>query len=218
MSGDVSEKSNKTAPICQRPTSRAYVVRIKTEYMRLLPNILLALALISEIRARYWGQRAVELFERDPRQDVHDDLTWEYMRAESWFRVELEKFNAGCPRASCSDQFREEIAAFRVVNVNETSMEARHGKVTLEDKKHPIGPVRVSLSNRMPMLEDRIAREPPYLEKIIRCLDETRVHRDCLQIFDFVDHPAMNAVHTPRVATWQLLPLLTSIFMIRSYA
>ena len=52
-------------------------------------------------------------------------------------------------RWSVGDVFAQWLAIFRLFSVVETSIEEKHGRVALDIKKHKIGPIRVSLANRL---------------------------------------------------------------------
>ena len=45
--------------------------------------------------------------------------------------------------------FAQWMAIFRIMSCVETCIEEKHGRVSLDIKKHAIGPTRVSLANRM---------------------------------------------------------------------
>lgn len=75
------------------------------------------------------------------------------MQPNSLFATELGKFIDGTPRASLHESVRRQIAAFRFVSCAESTIEGKHAKVALANRSHFVGPERVSLSNRLPMLE-----------------------------------------------------------------
>ena len=65
---------------------------------------------------------------------------------------ELERFVAGIPRESLATVMHVG-GIMRFIPVNETTIEAKHARVSLQMGKHAIGEVLVSLSNRLPLLD-----------------------------------------------------------------
>ena len=51
------------------------------------------------------------------------------------------------------DAFAKDVARLRFIIVVETSIESKHARVSLARRTHTIGPVKVSLSNRLPLLD-----------------------------------------------------------------
>eukprot|EP00969_Alexandrium_andersonii_P077204 3403919-Alexandrium_andersonii.AAC.1 len=64
------------------------------------------------------------------------------MKPNSEFRIGLDALLDGTPLAGCTRSFREQVASFRFVVCVETTIEAKHGRVTQARRSHHIGPVR----------------------------------------------------------------------------
>ena len=127
---------------------------LKLDYMQKLPWGLAVLALPDEARARIGGRRMRELFRRDPRPPpVQSRKTWALMQPGAPFAIGLDKFlDDELPRSLCGEPFRVGVGTFMLMACVETCIEEKHCRVALREKQHAIGPVQVSLSNRLPML------------------------------------------------------------------
>ena len=126
------------------------ILMSKNDYLFRLPNILQGLAAVDESKARTIGIRAEDQWQKDRRREAHDALTWELMRPDSHFHVALLLFNSGVPRRECGRPFRIQLSFFRFGSSVETTIEEKHLRTTLARKPHHIGPVRLSLANRLP--------------------------------------------------------------------
>ena len=129
------------------------LLRIKLEYWRKLPWILAGLSDTDEEKARACGRLAVLQWRKDPRRDAHHRITWKLMRPNSVFLAQLIAFVDGRARNACGTVFLEQIAVFMFLPTVETTIEEKHARVSLSRRRHYIGPVRVSLSNRFPLFE-----------------------------------------------------------------
>jgi hypothetical protein len=176
-----------------------------------LPNLLLglAVALYNEDRARAIGMRILDQIHKCPGPPpANDELTWYYLQDGCEFRANLELFVEDLPLKETSLLFRMHIVIFRLMPCCETVIEAKHAQVAINQKRHPVGPVRVSLSNRLPMLERRLALQPSYITQFMECLNETRQFKQCLKLFDFASHPLI----TRKTLTRDFPMLLSHIF------
>lgn len=125
-------------------------VRVKNGYYLVLPWLFASLAVLDENRARINAFRIEEQWAKDPRPPpVHDQKTWELMRPGSAFLAELHRFQNGHPRWECLPVFTNEVASTRQWASVETTIEEKHGRVSLASRGHQIGSVRVSLANRI---------------------------------------------------------------------
>ena len=174
----------------------------------------IGLAVVSQDRARNIAVRVVELFERDPPPPpIHEEKTWELLAPGCVFRVQLDMFIGGVPRWACSIAFKMQICIFRMAPAAETTIEEKHSRTAQELKRHHIGPVRASVSNRMPLFERTICRRPEVIEDVVKCMDQTRQFNSCLALFNFEGHPAESAAKTSYstnvLKTWQCIPMLS---------
>jgi hypothetical protein len=99
------------------------------------------------------AQRAIAQFDKDPRRSCHHRLTWAFLHPGGPLRSGLDWLARGAPLGECNSEFREAVAGLRMTIVVETTIEAKHARVSLARRTHYVGPVRVSLSNRLPLLE-----------------------------------------------------------------
>jgi hypothetical protein len=129
------------------------LLKVKTAFWKLLPWILVGLGHGDLSVARETARSAIKQFERDPRREAHHRLTWFWMRP-GHLRNALEAFaNGSMTVLEVSVVFARQVARLRFVIVVETTIEAKHARVSLARRAHYIGPVAVSLSNRLGMLE-----------------------------------------------------------------
>eukprot|EP00974_Lingulodinium_polyedra_P091242 8847906-Lingulodinium_polyedra.AAC.1 len=134
------------------------LLKLKLDHWKKLPWLLCGLAHSDESVGRRVGQQALEQFSRDPRAECHHRLTWDLLRPGSGFRVGLDDFLGGSPLNACHRLFQEQVAAFRFVVVVETTAESKHARATAVRRAHAVGPLKVSLANRMPLLERWLKR------------------------------------------------------------
>ena len=126
------------------------------------------------------------------------------------FRVGLDLFIGGAPRWRCNPTFSRQVSIFRMFPCAETTIEEKHGQVTLDLKTHHIGPTRVSLANRLPMMERMLSTFPDQLPHLVECLEKTRAIAEVPQLWEFTAHPMLKHVNTHRgPSSW--VPLVKSI-------
>lgn len=130
---------------------------MKTAYLQKLPWLFAALAHPCEETARRMAVKIKEQWESDPRPEAHHRITAELMQP-GLFRDGLEAFLQGAALRDLPLDFQLRVGTFRFVPVVETTIEEKHARVSLAKRRHHIGPVRVSLSNRLPLLERWILR------------------------------------------------------------
>ena len=129
------------------------VLNLKIHHLQTLPYCLPALALSDEDEARRRADQMIQQFEKYPRPEAHHPTTVRLLRRGSPFRLDLERFAGGAARRILGREFREEVAIRRFFFSGESVIEEKHRYVSQASAKHWIAPVRVSLSNRLPMLE-----------------------------------------------------------------
>lgn len=174
---------------------------MKCDYWLRLPWLLCGLAEADEAKARQIGARAVDAFERDPREEAHHRVTWALMRPGSDFRASLDYFVDGCARPDCGDtgrqkeEFLAQIARFAFFPTAETCIEAKHAKASMALKKDcNIGPVRISLSNRLEMMESMIRRDPATLHRLVDHFETARRLVALPSVMDLGGHPLILAL------------------------
>jgi hypothetical protein len=172
--------------------------KIKMDYVEKEPISFGCVAIADESVAREFARKARDRFRRDMRQEVHDARTWRLMAPGAVFSRELDRFlDEGVPRHLLDNRALEEIAVFRLAMMLETIMEQRHAIASCALKKHFIGPVPLSLSNRLPMLERMVrlghVTGTEVLEAFAHCLQLLRQGND----FGVGLHQTLNTAHTP---------------------
>ena len=138
----------------------------KLDYLRRLPWLIAGVAVLDENRAREVACRAVAAYDREPEQALHHRRTVQLMQRESPFRRALDLFIAGHPRAGMPAHFLATLGEFRCMPVIETTIEGRHARIAKRSKLQSVGPVKVSLENRMPLLERSLQQ---HLDKVSCC-------------------------------------------------
>ena len=125
--------------------------------------------------AKPGAARLRDEFRRDPRQDVHHPLTWALFRPGSFFSNGLDKFIEGAGRADLPYPVQVLIAVYKFPPCAETCIERKHWEVSDELKKAThVGPVRISLSNRMPMLETWLATGKCTVDDLLAMFQKAR--------------------------------------------
>eukprot|EP00971_Amphidinium_carterae_P341654 6480569-Amphidinium_carterae.3 len=131
-------------------------LQTKLNYCEKLPWLIAGCSLCDESAARAIASKVIEQYECNPAAALQHRRTRALMRHDSDFRVNLDLFVTGTAREELSASFRSVLAEFRAMPIMETTIEGRHARIALGSAIHNIGPSKVSLQNRMPLLERRI--------------------------------------------------------------
>jgi hypothetical protein len=150
------------------------LLKVKTAHVDKLPWLFCALAHTDEGIARSYGKLIKDAWSQDPRREAHHRITWSLMKPGSAFSQALDAFVAGAARSSLPVEFRMRIASFRFVAFVETTIEAKHARTSLARKAHHLGPVRISLANRLPFLERSIRTGHIEVEQLIQKFQQAR--------------------------------------------
>ena len=129
------------------------LAQIKYDYWKRLPYLLCALAVCDENVARKYAFLIWDAWLVDPRKEAHHRRTWSLLQPGSAFLVGFILFRDGTLRADCGVVFLIEVAKLRFVPVCETTTEEKQKNIYLINRRSAVGPVRVSLANRLPKLE-----------------------------------------------------------------
>jgi hypothetical protein len=164
----------------------------KLDFWSRLPWYLAGVGHVDEVKARQCASRALDMFEADPREVAHHRTTWGLLQVDAPFRIAMESFVDGAPRHSLCPAALAQIAIFAFTPIIETTIEGKHAKVSLETQAG-IGPVRVSLANRLPLLESRIQHDPSVAEKLAQQFIAMRHLKRIPALFSFHDHPHLLA-------------------------
>jgi hypothetical protein len=119
----------------------------------------------------------VDMFSRDPREEVHDEMSWRLLNPASEFGLDLQRFIAGEARANLSPETLFEIAVPFFWIVCETSIEEKHARLARFNHSK-LGPVRCSLSNRLPLLERLVTQNKLPVVELIAAFEKARNFRD----------------------------------------
>ena len=132
------------------------------------------------------------LFLLDPRREAHDARTWRLLEPGAPFHVELDKLVGGAARDSLDEvAYLQEVATISFTPVVETTMEEKHGKVSLALKGHSIGPVRVSLSNRWPWLLRQRRRKHLDATALLDAFEKTTQLKQVPVLLGLDSHPRL---------------------------
>ncbi len=143
------------------------LLKLKTVFWKQLPWVLVGVAHTDTNIARAAGRSAIEQFNKDPRKEVHHRLTWVWLEPGTHLRKCLEEFVDGEQVVEVGVEFARAVARLRFVIVVESTMESRHARVTVSRRSHAIGPVRVSLANRLGLLDSRAHKQSQADTKFI---------------------------------------------------
>jgi hypothetical protein len=164
-------------------------LKLKLDFYKRLPWSLFALALPCEESARVAAEGCLQTFDRDPRVEAHHRQTFALLRKGSDFRTGLEDFVSGKGLFEVHPRFSLVVSSFRFIPVVETTIEAKHAQIALKLKTHLVGPVRISLANRTPMLERRLALDPSFFEPLIKSFSSARVLSSVPIVLGLSEHP-----------------------------
>ena len=187
-------------------------LRVKTDYVKRLPVKFCGLAVISEEGARKIGKEIIEDFEKDPQQSVHHRITWKLMQPGAVFQVQLRLFVSGVRRNDLACAYRMQVALFRFPSGVETTIEEKHSRVAIALKAHHIGPVRVSLSNRLPLLERLMRRNQVAAISLLEHFTKARQTSQVPALLGIDMHPGlMKSAGRSRRAANLLLPKVIKV-------
>ena len=117
------------------------------------------------------------------------DCASRFMDAQSY--CDLVQMRAGRPLSACSLDFRFKVAQLRCVPIAETTIESKHQRVTVSNKKATnLGGVGMSLSNRMPQLMHHL-RRADQLEAVAEVFGKARALHSAPELLGFASHPVV---------------------------
>ena len=90
----------------------------------------------------------------------------------------------------CSRNFLLQLATFRLTIVVETTIEAKHSRVAMSQRAHFIGPVRISLSNRLPLLERWLVRKQISMPELVQHFGAARSLARAATLLGLDRHPS----------------------------
>ena len=109
--------------------------------------------------------------------------------------------------------FREQIIEGRFANMVETTIEEKHSRVTTARRGGFIGPVRISLANRLPMFERWIRRGTLKLPLFLKAFEQTREIVRAPFLFGIETHPLLKGGFRrgKRKSSWSVRNALNKI-------
>jgi hypothetical protein len=173
------------------------------------------IAVEDQLRARSNARNARAKFRDSPQiESLHDPKTWRLFKQDSAFARELDRFiDDGIDRDLLDKDFLFEIAVFRFLFIIETTVEARHAKAAVDIKKHFIGPVRISLSNRLPMLEYWLSIGYVTGHELLHFFEIARNLAKAPEVFGLSCHETLNPFQNgKRLTAAQFRVKLASVF------
>ena len=174
---------------------------MKIKFFKCLPWFIAIMAHACEDVARQGAVRVLELFEKDPRQESHDPITWALLRPGSFFRQGVEKFASGVRRRDLHVELLTTIGIFRFMPVSETTIERKHSTVSKPTKAGKLGTVRVSLCNRLPMLEKWLLTGKVDAMDFFNVFEQVRKVKDIPPLFGIEEHPDLSGYERMRPNT-----------------
>ncbi len=189
------------------------LLQIKCSYWTSLPWCLIGVAHHDEAVARKCAKSSLQKFDKDPRAPpVQHHISWTLLKPGALFRSELQRFIDGESRWALHADVQVQIAAWCFIPIVETTIEAKHAYVSSENKKHHIGPTRVSLANRLPLLERLLLRDPSFIIGFLEDFESARSMKAIPDLLGFTAHPLLGGGNLASYSTSEMVPLVSSIF------
>lgn len=110
---------------------------------------------------------------------------------ESSFRKKVERFKLGVPRAQLKPGALKKIACLRFPSIAVTVIEAPHAKLNRVSKRHAVQGIRVSLSNRLLMLERWLSLGEFSIDELVRSFEKCRRIKDFIMVLGLAEHPSL---------------------------
>ena len=147
---------------------------------------------LSEDTARVIGAKVLQQWSRDPRPQAHHRITAALLQPGAFIDA-LKSWVDGASFSSLPLTFQEKVAELRFIPIVETTIEEKHARVSLAKSRHHIGPVRVSLANRLPLLERWLKRGQVSAAKLLECFNQARSLKAVPALLNIDDHPSLGA-------------------------
>ena len=91
------------------------ILKLKTNFVRKLPWLLIGLAVRDPLAVKAIAQQALAEFDAHPQETQHDPLTWSMLNPTASFRKDVQKLAVGGTFAELSLEGRRRIASFRFI-------------------------------------------------------------------------------------------------------
>ena len=172
------------------------LLRMKTSYMQTLPWLFAGLAHTSQAAAQEVASKVLEQWRKDPRPQAHHRIAAKLMQ-NCDFVAALESYASGADFAALPADFQLQVSAFWFVPVVETTIEEKHARVAINKKRHHLGPVRISLANRLPLLDRWLRRGHVTATNLLDKFSAARSLKKVAGMLRVDDHPGLQGVSHP---------------------
>ena len=190
--------------VCAGKAHMLLLLRMRTMYLRKLPWLLAGLAHPQEDVARRIAAEVLHEWQADPRPEAHHRISAMLLQPGQ-FMTSLQTFAEGASLCNLPLEFRERVASWRFIPVVETTIEEKHARVSLNRKKHHIGPVRVSLSNRLPLLDRWVRRGHVCPKKLVSAFTSCRSLMTVPSQLNVSDHPSLDGMFSKSPASMRVV-------------
>ena len=166
------------------------LLRLKTSYLQKLPWLFVGLAHVCQQTSREIGAQILRQWELDPRPEAHHRITAKLLSPGS-FLESLKAWVEGANFDDLCEPFQRQVSAWRFTPIVETTIEEKHARVALSKRSRRLGPVRISLSNRLPLMERWIRKNTISATDLLERFNRTRSLKTVPALLGLQDHPAL---------------------------
>ena len=166
------------------------LLRMKTAYLQKLPWLLAGLAHPDIQISREIGAKILQQWDLDPRPEAHHRITSRLLSPGA-FLDSLKAWVAGANFRDLSEEYQKHVASLRFTPIVETTIEEKHARVAMSKKRHHLGPVRISLANRLPLLERWIKRGHVSGKQLLDLFTESRQLKKVPMLLRVEGHPLL---------------------------
>lgn len=183
------------------------ILKLKLDFAKRLPFLLCVLAHHDESVARSGASRILDSWNDSPRQETQHRVTWRWL-SDDVVVAALRAFADGrVSRVDLPGSLLLEIAKLRFISIVETTIEAKHAQLSMQLKKHGVGPVRSSLANRQRLIE-HLCKDKAGMQSLVEAFSVCRHYRRLPNIFGFHRHPELSGVGR---SIHKLVPAITKV-------
>ena len=188
--------------------------QVKTAFWTKIPWLLAGLSHADVTVARRTAKMAMQQYDQDSRPEAHHRLSVFWLQHGTMLRMQLEQFAFGdFTIQEIGRPLYIEVAKLRFLICVETTVEGRHARVASALRTRHVGPTRISLSNRLGMLERWLTRRQVQMKDMIPCFNRCRCLTQAMNVLNFDRHPLIvsNPALRKRGGPAKLHPVLMSI-------
>eukprot|EP00971_Amphidinium_carterae_P330697 6463862-Amphidinium_carterae.1 len=167
----------------------AAVLKIKTQFWERLPWLLAGLAHHDASTVQLVSSKCLQAWHNDSRDDAHHPLTLAFMTRPHYEHVLA--LSTGQPLALLPLPFQQMVAKLAFIPVAETTIEAKHARVSHAKGIRQVGAVTVSLANRLPMLQQWLDRGLVSIEEVLEQFTRARSTTTAPLALGLAAHPGL---------------------------